>query len=184
MSEDKELYLHLMEDEETQEIFPQEEQSQEEDQEETPDANELKARLAELEAKNKQLYARLKKEKTATKQPKTQSASENIDDDLRSKVETLSLAEQKRQFGYAHGLSPEETDAVFRYNPNPTAETLSDPFMKGGLSMIRKSKRLSDGIPTSSSRSFSVEGKSFQELPKEDKQKHYQSLIKSRVVKK
>lgn len=182
MSEDKDLDLELYEEEETEEATPEVAEPQEQE-DKTPDTAELQARLAELETKNKQLYARLQKEKTAAKQPKIQSSTDNPDDDLRSKVESLSVAEQKRQFGYAHGLSPEETDAVFKHNPNPTAETLEDPFVKGGLSMIKKSKRLSDGIPTSHSRPLQVDGKRFSDLSVEDRQKHYHSLIRARVKK-
>ena len=124
-------------------------------------------KLKKLTETNKKLFERAKKaegfEKQADgtwakKQPKPkpeplQTTKKEPDDELKKTVSDLALAEKKRQFGYANGLSPEETDAVFRINPNPTKETLDDPFVKGGLASIRASKRVSDNTPGSDSRS-------------------------------
>lgn len=73
-----------------------------------------------------------------------------VPDDIRKTVEQLSLAEKKRQFGYEHGLSPEETDAVFVFSPNPTKETLAHPFVEGGLAKLRSKKRVEENTPSSS----------------------------------
>jgi hypothetical protein len=117
---------------------------------------------------NKKLFERAKKaegfEKQAdgtwVKKPKApvenknlQTPKKEIDEDTKKTVANLALAEEKRQFGYSNGLSPEETDAVFRINPKPTKETLEDPFVKGGLEAIRAKKRVDNNTPNSSSRS-------------------------------
>lgn len=74
----------------------------------------------------------------------------DVPDDIRKTVEQLSLAEKKRQFGYEHGLSPDETDAVFTFTPNPTKETLANPFVEGGLAKLRSKKRVDENTPSSS----------------------------------
>jgi len=71
---------------------------------------------------------------------------------LKTTVDSLALAEKKRQFGYENSLSPEETDAVFRINPSPTKETLKDPFVEGGLAKLKSMKRVENNTPGSSSR--------------------------------
>lgn len=124
-------------------------------------------KVKKLTETNKKLFERAKKAEGFEKQadgswikkqtkPKTehlQTPKKEIDEDTKKTVANLQLAENKRQFGYANGLSPEETDAVFRINPNPTKETLEDPFVKGGLEAIRAKKRVENNTPNSSSRS-------------------------------
>ncbi len=73
-------------------------------------------------------------------------------DGLKSTVNSLELAEKKRQFGYENKLSPEETDAVFLFTPTPTKETLKNPFVEGGLAKLRSLKRVDENTPGSSSR--------------------------------
>jgi len=84
-----------------------------------------------------------------------QELTEKKDDDIRLTVKSLQMAEAKRQFGYEHGLSPEETDAVYKLNPNPTKEILDDSFVKGGLAALRAKKRVAENTPSSTSRSAS-----------------------------
>ena len=99
-----------------------------------------------------QRYA--KKSKGGTPVPKQDLPTKETDD-IRLTVKELQMAEKKRQFGYEHGLSPEETDAVFKLSPNPTKEILEDSFVKGGLASLRAKKRVADNTPNSSSRSAS-----------------------------
>jgi hypothetical protein len=104
--------------------------------------------------KQKAINQRLSK-KIGTPEPKQELQTQKTDvpDDIKKAVEKLTLAETKRQFGYEHGLSPEETDAVFGFNPNPTKETLKNPFVEGGLAKLRSQKRVNENTPSSSSRS-------------------------------
>lgn len=103
--------------------------------------------------KQKAINQRLSK-KVAQPVEKRQDLPEKQDDDIRETVKKLSLAEEKRQFGYQHGLSPEETDYIFRFNPKPSKELLDDPFVKGGLSSIRAKKRVEENTPSVSKSSF------------------------------
>lgn len=100
-------------------------------------------------------------------------------DDIRLTVKELQMAEKKRQFGYEHGLSPEETDAVFKLSPNPTKEVLNDPFVKGGLAQLRAIKRVADNTPKSSSRSasFNIDPS---KATGEDKQKALDEFVAKR----
>lgn len=99
-----------------------------------------------------QRYA--KKVQGGTPAPKQDLPAKEVSD-IHKTVASLQLAETKRQFGYENGLSPEETDAVFKLSPNPTKAVLDDPFVKGGLSALRSKKRVEENTPKSSSRSAS-----------------------------
>lgn len=101
------------------------------------------------------------------------------DDDIRTVVSSLQMAEKKRQFGYENNLSPEEVDAVFQMKPDATKEDLNNPFIKGGLSAIRKEKRLKENIPSPSSNSSFV-SKDFQTKSREEKQIEFQKYMKSK----
>lgn len=102
-------------------------------------------------------------------------------EEVGKRIGTLELAEKKRQFGYEHGLSPEETDSVFRLNPNPTKAVLEDPFVKGGLAALRAKKRISDNTPSSSSRSATI-ALDPKETP-EKKQKALDDFVSKRFAK-
>lgn len=126
--------------------------------------------------KNKAIADRLKK-KLSTQtinQPKQEH-----DDEVVKKVNHLSLLEEKRQFGYENGLSPEETDHAFRFaNGKPTKQTLEDSFFKGGLESLRSKKRLESNIPSPSSRSTVFADKPFGELSEDDRKKAFESRMK------
>ncbi len=96
--------------------------------------------------------------------------------EIHTKISTLELSERKRQFGYEHTLSPEETDAVFNFKPNPTKEDLNNPFLKGGLEALRAKKRVEQGIPSSSSSALTVDGKTFGELKPEERAKNWDKV--------
>ncbi len=138
------------------------------------DVEALKQRMADLEAKNKQLYARVKKQSKDVQPLSTQPKDE---EDIRETVRSLAQAESKRQFGYSHGLSPEETDAIFRMNPKPSKETLDDPFVKGGLAAIRAKKRVENATPAPSGKSATVDGKPWGQMTPEDRRKNYQKVV-------
>lgn len=105
------------------------------------------------------------------------SSSNQADDtkvtELASQVEVLSLAERKRQFGHEHGLSPAETDAVFKVNPKPTAEDLKDPFIAGGVKAIRDKERQAKNTPGASNTSPLYGGKKWEELTPAEKKAHW-----------
>lgn len=159
-----------------------EQDSQPVDEQPSVDVDAILAEKQELEEKNRQLYARLKKAEAKKEETNNSVATKTEpDDDLRETVNSLSLAEKKRQFGYQHGLSPEETDAVFRLNPNPTKETLDDPFVKGGISAIRQKTRVEEATPSTGSKTPTFGGKKFTELSLEEQRKHYAEYVKSKT---
>lgn len=123
-----------------------------------------------------QRYA--KKVQGGTPAPKQDLPTKETDD-IRLTVKELQMAEKKRQFGYEHGLSPEETDAVFKLSPNPTKEILEDSFVKGGLASLRAKKRVADNTPNSSSRSasFNIDPS---KATSEDKQKALDEFVAKR----
>lgn len=142
---------------------------------EIPD--DVKEQLNRKDAIIRQLTARAKKAE-AVKAPITKK--EVVDDDIKQTVQSLQLAETKRQFGYQNGLSPEETDHIFKINSNPTKEILEDPFVKGGLQAIRAKKRLEDNTPSSSSRSPRFELPKKEDLTPDDKQKAFENFLASK----
>lgn len=105
--------------------------------------------------KQKAIAQRLAKKQTKGEVTAPKADLPTEDEDIRLTVKQLQMAEKKRQFGYEHGLSPEETDAVFKLSPNPTKEVLEDSFVKGGLAALRAKKRVAENTPKSSSRSAS-----------------------------
>lgn len=143
------------------------------------EAVDWKAKALELEQKNKQLYARLKK---PAKAEKPSLKSEEFGE-IRNAVSDVVLWKQKMQYGYEHGLSPEETEKVFQFAKAPTKETLDDPFIKAGLAAIRKERRIAEATPSPTGRSSKVEGKSFGELKPEERAKNFDQLRKNMLGK-
>jgi hypothetical protein len=130
-----------------------------------------KQKASELEAKNKQLFARLKKGEQKTEKPQDNSSSDVVD--VKDAVKKLQMAENKRQFGYEHNLSPDEVDAIFKINPNPDASTLKDPFVRGGIQMLRAKKRVENATPSTSRTSTTINGKSWSELSTKEKEQNF-----------
>lgn len=130
----------------------------------------------------RQLTARAKKAETLVKQfnsksPEKEEKKEPISDEVVKTVQELKLAEVKRQFGYQNGLSPEETDYLFKLNPTPNKELLEDPFVKGGLEAIRKAKRVESNTPSMNSRSPRFEVPKKKDLTPEDKQEAFDKYM-------
>lgn len=121
----------------------------------------MKAKLEKANEKLKQFPNVIARAKTAEGKVKSlvkpvikeEKKPDSEIEGLKTTVDSLALAEKKRQFGYENNLSPAETDAVFRINPNPTKETLKDPFVEGGLAKLKSLKRVEENTPGSSPRS-------------------------------
>lgn len=150
----------------------------------TDDAEALKQRIAVLEAKNKQLYARVKKGAPEKPKSKSNTTEPEVDDDIRRDVAELKTERTKRLFGYEHGLSPDEVDAVFRINSNPSAETLKDPFVKGGLQALRAKRSVENATANPSKRASVVDGKTFTTMTKEERAKNWSDLVKKETGRK
>lgn len=175
---DKNDYVEQESTETPEELLEETPEVEETPEEETNEQEDLQARLGRLQRENTKLKKVLETPKeTLTKQPKT---SVEDTEDIRETVKTLAVSEKKRQFGYKHGLSPEEVDAVFRIDPNPTKETLEDPFVKGGLGNVKRMKRISDNSPSPTSKSSSIGTMDFNKLDEHQKQAKFEEYMKSK----
>ena len=146
---------------------------------EPEDKPQVDPEIARKDAIIRQLTARAKKAE-AKVEPRQITKEDKGNDDIRQTVQSLQLAETKRQFGYQNGLSPEETDHIFKINSNPTKEILEDPFVKGGLQAIRAKRRVEDNTPQTSSRSPRFELPKKEDLTPDDKQKAFEDFMSSK----
>ena len=97
------------------------------------------------------------------------------DNPLVSRLSAIEISNAKRDFGYQNKLSPKEVDLVWKFsNGKPTAKTLEDPFVQGGLEKLRTSENLKNNLPSGSgATSFEVSGKKWEDLTLEEKQKNF-----------
>lgn len=158
LEEDLDLDLNLSGDEDTEDLKTKVEE-----------ANKKLENFKNVVARAKKAEEELKKLKQQPQKP----LPEKKDDDIRSSVEELKFAEKKRQFGYEHNLAPDEVDAIFKFNPNPTKEDLDNPFVKGGLEALKAKKRVESNTPSPSSKIFKVNGKSWGEMTPEEKEANW-----------
>lgn len=70
-------------------------------------------------------------------------------DSLEKTTQQLVRNEEKRQFGYANDLSPDEVDVVFRLERKPSSKSLKDPVIQGALKGYRDAKKAKANIPSS-----------------------------------
>lgn len=98
---------------------------------------------------------------------------------VEERVIHLEQAEEKRQFGYSHKLSPEEVDRVFataKGMGKKPAEVLDDPFVKSGIEALRTSERNRSNIPGPSRRVPVVDGKPLGDMNVKERQKNWQKI--------
>lgn len=152
----------------------------------TPPAGETaEQKLARLEETNKKLFERAKGAETQVKELKAKIPAElpkpekPYGEELTKKVEKLEQIETKRQFGYKHQLSPEETDLLFRFaGDQDPSKTLEDQDFKDVLENRRRRSKVADAIPSSTNRTISVEGKTFADLTPEERRKNWKKITK------
>lgn len=102
-------------------------------------------------------------------------------DEVVETVKSLKMLEDKRQFGFEHGLSPQETDYAFKFSGGkPTKEILEDPFFKAGLDGLRSKQRLENNTPSSSSRSTVFQNKDFKEMSDDERRKAFEEAASKR----
>jgi len=168
------------EDEEIQELIDTEEDVEE------SSAEELKAKLAKSKELLKEAIKtkknwRSKAEELQSKLPKTDSLptttpTEKPADEVVVRLSKLELEAEKRQFGYAHGLSPEETDKAFAFAKGSDMkpdEVLKDEFFKKGLDALRAQNGQAGNTPHTSRRLPKVEGKTFNEMSDAERRKNW-----------
>lgn len=119
----------------------------------------------------------------AERNKKKAPISKKRDDDFDPKeaISRLELAERKRQFAYENQLSPDETDRLFKINPNPSKADLDDPFVKAGIEGLRAKKRIENGTPSPSSNSPKINGKTFEEMDDADRAKNYEAMMRAKA---
>lgn len=153
-------------------------------------AEELKAKLAKQQELLKEAIQtkknwRTKYEELSKSVPKetlsSTPAPAKVDekDEVVARISKLETVEAKRQFGYAHGLSPEETDYAFAFakgmDKSPD-DILKDTFFQKGLDARRAEETQSNATPRPSSRLSKVEGKTFEEMKPEERAKHWSKM--------
>lgn len=100
---------------------------------------------------------------------------------LEKDVAGLKLSEEKRQFGHANSLSPEETDTAFSLAQGmgkKPSDVLDLPFFKAGLESTRRTARNAGATPGPSGRApVVVEGKAFKDMTPEERQKNFSGVV-------
>lgn len=111
----------------------------------------------------------------------TKVAPKDIDPEFVSRLSKIEQIEEKRQFGFEHKLSPEETDYIFTFtNGKPTKEALENPFVKAGLEGSRQAKRAESNIPGASTKGFAQSGKTFNELSEAERKQSFEEDMRRR----
>ena len=130
-----------------------------------------------------QINNRFASKRHESKQTKNYSkdSDKSKDDPLNNRLQAIEISNAKRDFGYQNNLSPVETDLVFKFaNGKPTAKTLDNPFVKGGLEHLRTSNNLKNNLSQGSGAStFEVEGKKWDDLDPKDKQSNFAAKQKA-----
>lgn len=157
-------------------IIPDEELELDLSLDDTEDVEALKAQIEKDARIKRQLLARAKKaefEKKEEAKPQ-KTLSKPFEDSILKDVAELKLTEKKRQTGYKLGLSPEETDTLFRFAGNEDPEeAFENPFFKAGLKEFRKEKSVQNAIPSSSNRTKAVSGKTFAEMTEAERKANW-----------
>lgn len=123
--------------------------------------------------------AKAKPAEVQPQQPSKPTTTTEGDDELKKRLTNLETLEEKRKFGYANKLSPEETDKLFALAQGQGVkpdEVLNDEFWKQGLTAMRKKAQAESGIPTPSRRSPQVEGKTIDDMKEPDRKKNWSKL--------
>lgn len=133
------------------------------------DVGALKAKLAEVEAKNKQLYARIKKS-PEVKKPSNNSQPEG-DLEWKKKVDFI-LTKGKE-------LDAEAIDEVIAYARGKGIsydQALESPVMKSYLSEVKTKQRVAHATPSTSSGSRKIGNKTWAEMNAEERQTNFEKL--------
>lgn len=192
-NDEKDLELDVDQEEETETLDEEEEvdsdseesleadEESDEEEDEEEEAIDWQARALKAEkAIEKAKKANKKKKVNSNINNNLSTKAESPDDDIRAEIESLKLAERKRQYGYEHGLSPLETDKVFQIDPDPSDKTLKDPFVKAGLQALRAKERVDKNTPSSSAKRPIIQSKKFQEMSEAEKNKAFREYTKAK----
>lgn len=127
-------------------------------------------------------YKTLFEEAQASTNKPTPTQPEPIAPAADERIKRLEMAEDKRQFGHAHGLSPEETDHVFAFAQGTgikPKDALESAFIKNGLEAMRRQAKVDAATLGPSSRSPIVEGKTVKEMTSEERKKNFGKIVEA-----
>lgn len=111
-------------------------------------------------------------------QPGRKSAG--TDPSVSARLDRVESVERKRQFGYEHSLSPQEVDMVFKFDRKPSAKTLKNPFVQGGLEKLRAKQNADENTPSGhAAKVFGSEGKPWDKLDDSEKQANFATRQKA-----
>jgi len=147
---------------------------------ESDDSDELKAWKARaLRAEEK--FTKSKKALQAQKtEKKLKARPEEVDEDVSDRIARLEQSEEKRTFGFSHGLSPSQTDEIFAYAKGKgvdPATALKTATGKAILNTVKRKERVANNSPSSTPAS-NYSSKKFHELSPQEKNKAHQDYIK------
>lgn len=128
----------------------------------------------DYKAKYYQLQRQINKKQTVTPPVRTETVNKSTEDI----VKELAKEREVSNFAEDNGISISQARQVFKYNPNPSKDTLSDPFIKAGLDAMARKSRIESNTP-SSSKVSTYAGKTFKELPDADKEKNFAEHMKN-----
>lgn len=116
--------------------------------------------------------------------PQPKSSQTEDDSGLERRLSNLETEKRKREFGYQHGLSPEETDDVFRFAGNEDPKkALEHPFVKAGIEARRIQKRVEQATPSSGGNATTIKGKTYAEMTAEERAANYKTIIDKKLGK-
>jgi hypothetical protein len=135
----------------------------------------------------KELFAGTQQKPTSPPNAPNGTAGTDKVEKLEGTVAELKLSEEKRQFAYAKGYSPEETDYIFDFakgRGKKAEEVVEHPFIKAGITALREEKNVSDNTPGPSGRAPKVEGKTFGEMKPEERKNNFGAVVQGLTRKK
>lgn len=140
----------------------------------TEDLNALKQRLNELENKNKQLYARLKKT-DQEKKPQTNSQPDG-DLDWKRKIEFITTK--------GRDLDAEDIDEVIAYAKGKGIaydEALNATVIKSYLRVKHAKAKVASATPPTSSGHTMVNGKAWSSMNEQERSANFSKMMKKRA---
>ena len=145
---------------------------------ESDDSDEIDWKERALKAE-KAIEANKRKAKQKS-QPKLKARPEEVDEDVSDRIARLEQSEEKRTFGFSHGLSPSQTDEIFAYAKGKgvdPATALKTATGKAILNTVKRKERVANNSPSSTPAS-NYSSKKFHELSPQEKNKAHQDYIK------
>ena len=137
------------------------------------DVNALKAKLAELEHKNKQLYARIKKEPEKAEKKPNNSQPAKEDSEWKQKIEFITTK--------GRSLDAEDVDEVIAYAKGKGIsyeEALNSQVIKAHLKVKQHREKIANATPPSSSKSTMVNGKTWSQMNEQERAANFHKMMK------